>query len=69
MKIMRARSVLKYFVLLVVLSITLSLVWLRWESGQPRDEWFTERQGQIKSAEGSISKNEYGQLAESVQLV
>lgn len=60
---------LKYFVLIVVLSITLSLIWLRWESSRPRDDWFSERHGQIETVatEESITKN--GQLAESVRLI
>jgi acetyl esterase/lipase len=62
------RKALKYCALLVGLSITLSLVWLRWESSQPRDEWFTERQGQIKSVITEESVTDYGQLAESVRL-
>lgn len=66
--IARVRSVLKYFLLVVVVSITLSLIWLRWESNQPRDDWFGERQGQIETVTTEVSITEYGQLAESVQL-
>lgn len=66
----RARifRVLKYPALTVVLVVSLSLSWLRWESSQPRDDYFDERSGQIETAvvEGSIT--EYGQLSESVQL-
>lgn len=65
----RARLVLKYFVLVVLLSVTLSLGWLRWDSGRPRDEWFTERHGQIKTATTRKSISKYGQLAEAVQLI
>jgi dienelactone hydrolase len=27
-----------------------ALAWLRWDAGQPREEWFSERHGQMKSA-------------------
>ena len=66
--IARIRTVLKYFVLLVVLLSALSLTWLRWESRQPRDEWFGERHGQIETADTEEAITEYGQLAESVWL-
>lgn len=68
-RIARALYVLKYFVLLVVLTIALSLAWLRWESSQPRDEWFGERHGQILTATAEETITEYGQVAESVQLI
>ena len=64
----RVRSILKYFVLIVVASIALSLAWLRWESSRPRDEWFSERHGQIETVVTEESITEYGQLAESVWL-
>lgn len=64
----RVRSVLKYFVLAVVLSIVLSLTWLRWESGRPRDDWFRERQGQIQAVATEVSATGHGQRSESVQL-
>ena len=64
----RIRRVLKYLALIVVLSISLSLVWLRWESSQPRDAWWTERQGRIDAAETDVSTTEYGQQSVSVRL-
>lgn len=64
----RVRSVLIYAVLLVVLSISLSLSWLRWESSQPRDDWFGERQGQIGTVSMESAITPYGQLSESVHL-
>ncbi len=67
--IARLRSVLKYSVLVVVMSITLSLIWLRWESSRPRDDWFSERHGQIETVATEESITEYGQLAESVRLI
>lgn len=59
---------LKYFVLIVVLSITLSLIWLRWESSRPRDDWFGERHGQIETVATEEAITEDGQLTESVRL-
>ena len=67
--IARVRSVLKYLVLVVVLSIALSLIWLRWESSRPRDDWFSERHGRIETVATEESITKYGQLAESVQLI
>ncbi len=67
--IARLRSVLKYSVLGVVMSITLSLIWLRWESSRPRDDWFSERHGQIETVSTEESITKYGQLAESVRLI
>lgn len=67
--IARVRSVLKYSVLVVVMLITLSLTWLRWESSQPRDDWFSERHGRIESVATEESITQYGQLAESVRLI
>ena len=64
----RVRSVLKYFLLIVVLSIVLPLVWLRWESSQPRDAWWTERQGQVDATETELSTTGYGQQSLSVRL-
>lgn len=62
------RSVLKYFVLIAILLIVVSLAWLRWESGLPRDDWYRDRHGQIETVviEATVSKN--GQLSESVRL-
>lgn len=67
--IAKVRSVLIGLVLLVVLSITLALTWLRWESGLPRADWFAKRQGQIESAVASESITPHGQSSESVRLV
>lgn len=62
-------STLKYIVLFVVVSTTLALTWLRWDSGRPREEWFDERHGRIESISVDQSVTEYGQLSESVRLV
>ncbi len=64
----KIRSVLKYALLVVVLSIVVSLLWLRWESSQPRDAWWTERQGRIEAIETDVSTTAYGQQSVSVRL-
>ena len=64
----RARTVLKYFSLIVVLSITALLTWLRWESNLSRDDWFNDRQGRIADIVTQESISEDGQLSESVRL-
>lgn len=60
---------LVYLLLPVVLLVTFALVWLRWESAQPRDDWFDERQGRIDEVETETSPVDYDQLSESVRLV
>jgi dienelactone hydrolase len=32
------------------LVLAAALAWLRWEAGQPREQWFSERHGQMESA-------------------
>lgn len=65
----RIRTAIKYLVLIVVLSISISLVWLRWESSQPRDTWWAERQGRIDAVETTTSTTAHGQQSVSVRLV
>ncbi|MDH3620439.1 MAG: prolyl oligopeptidase family serine peptidase [Gammaproteobacteria bacterium] len=64
----RIRSILKYFVLIVVLSISLSLVWLRWESSRPREEWWAERHGRIETVATETTATAHGQQSVSVRL-
>ncbi len=67
--ISKVRSLLIWLVLLVVLSITIALTWLRWDSGLPRADWFSQRHGQIDSVIATESITADGQLLESVQLI
>ena len=67
--ISKVRSLLIWLVLLVVLSITIALNWLRWDSGLPRADWFSQRHGQIESVIATESITADGQLLESVQLI
>ena len=62
-------SVLKYLLLAVVMSVTLSLTWLRWESSRPKDEWFSERHGQIESVAAEEPITTHGQISQSVLLI
>ena len=64
----RVRSVLKYFVLTVVLLVSGSLAWLRWESSQPRDDWWAERHGRIETADTEASTTARGRQSMSVRL-
>ncbi len=66
--ISRALSLLKYIALIAVIAATLALAWLRWESGLPKDEWFTDRHGKMETAIVTPSVTQYGQLTESVTL-
>jgi dienelactone hydrolase len=54
--------------LLVVLMISLALAWLRWNSSEPREEWFSERQGEIVAADVEQSVTVFGQVSEAVEL-
>jgi hypothetical protein len=42
--------VLRLAALLAVLALVTALAWLRWDAGQPREHWFVERQGTIRTA-------------------
>ncbi|MGI9203550.1 MAG: alpha/beta hydrolase family protein [Woeseiaceae bacterium] len=68
MSLAKARSILVYSLLTIVLLVTMALTWLRWESAQPRNLWFDARQGQIESVESESAFTEYGDLSESVRL-
>ena len=63
------RSVLLYAVIAVVVASTIGLTWLRWESHQPRDDWFDARRGKIQgvTVENSITAD--GQLSAYITLI
>ena len=62
------RAVLLYAVIAVVLVSTIGLTWLRWESHQPREEWFDERRGRIEDVTVEHSVTADGQLSALVTL-
>lgn len=45
-----ARSILLRAALAAGLLLAAALAWLRWDAGQPREQWFSERHGQMESA-------------------
>lgn len=57
------RSIVLYATMVVVLVVTAGLTWLRWESHQPRDEWFDQRRGDIESVVVEDSVTGDGQLS------
>lgn len=57
-----------YGLLAGVLIVVAVLLWLRWESHLPRDEWFDERQGRLESAASALSTTAHGQIVETVAL-
>lgn len=65
---MRVRSVLKWFVLALVLVPALMIGWLRWSAGQPKAEWFDDRQGRVVDTEVEQTLTEFGQLSQYVNL-
>ena len=65
----RPVRLLVYFLAAVLLLVTAAFSWLRWESSQPREAWFDERQGRIDSVESENRAVEHGQVSEAVRLV
>lgn len=62
------RRLVVYILAPVVLLLTLALTWLRWESAQPRQAWFDERQGSIAETAADLTPVEFSQYSESVRL-
>ena len=68
---MRPLQVLRklvYGFLLVVVAMCVALGWLRWESHQPRDQWFVERHGNLLDVAKERASTPYGQLTEKLTL-
>ena len=69
MRILRLlKRLLLYGVPALALVAVASLLWLRWESHLPRDDWFDERQGRVEDVRTEQSMTPHGQLAETVVL-
>ena len=62
------RSALLYGAIVLVIAATTSLTWLRWESHQPRDDWFDARRGEIADVTVADSVTANGQLSAFVTL-
>jgi dienelactone hydrolase len=45
-----------------------ALLWLRWDAGQPREQWFAERHGQLREATVDHVEAGRGQAGASVRL-
>jgi dienelactone hydrolase len=54
--------------LVLVLLVAAALAWLRWDAGQPREQWFVERRGLMRSADVEPLDVGKGQSGESVRL-
>lgn len=63
-----AGYVLLYGLLAIVIASAIALTWLRWESHQPRDDWFDERRGSIERVAVEESVIADGQLSAGVNL-
>ncbi len=63
-----AGYVLLYGLLAIVIASAIALTWLRWESHQPRDDWFDERRGIIERVAVEESVIADGQLSAGVTL-
>ena len=62
-------KVVRYSILVLILSVLVGLAWLRIESHMARDAWFVERQGQLVTATVESATTPHGQRTESVMLV
>lgn len=62
------RSIVLYAAIAVVLIVAAGLAWLRWESHQPRDEWFDQRRGEIDHVARQIGVTNEGQLSSFVTM-
>ena len=62
------RKAFVYGLLLVCVLFCLALGWLRWESHQPRDQWFVERHGELLGVTKEPGSTPYGQLTEKLTL-
>jgi dienelactone hydrolase len=61
-------SVVLYTLIAVVMLSTIGLSWLRWESHQPRDDWFDERRGKIQAVYIDDAETTDGQLSSFVTI-
>ncbi len=61
-------SALLYGLIAVVIAFAIGLTWLRWESHQPRDEWFDARRGNIEHVTMNESPDAEGQLSAFVTM-
>lgn len=67
--LLRLRAAFVLVASIGVLAIAGASSWLWWEAGQPRDRWFSERQGQTHAAAVVPTNLPGAQMAQSVQLV
>lgn len=64
----RVRIVVLRVTLVAVLTTTAALAWLRWDAGQPREQWFAQRHGQIHATSEEHLDAGQRQAAASVRL-
>jgi len=62
------RSIVSFAVIALLITAITGLTWLRWESHQPRDDWFDERRGNIEDVTVADSVTADGQLSAFVTL-
>ena len=62
------RSIVSFAVIALLITAITGLTWLRWESHQPRDDWFDERRGNIEDVAVADSVTADGQLSAFVTL-
>lgn len=69
MTLRRSLAVYLSLVVILLLPLLLALVWLRWESSLPREDWFSERQGSIEKVETEEAALDRDRLSDAVRLV
>ena len=62
------KRVVLFSLLAVVVTALAGLLWLRWESHLPRDDWFAERKGRLVDTSAERSMTPHGQLTEKLVL-
>ena len=62
------KRIVLYSLTSIVLAIVAGVVWLRWESHLPRDDWFGERKGELVAVSSEQGSTPHGQLTERVVL-
>ena len=62
------RSIVLFAVIALLITAITGLTWLRWDSHQPRDDWFDERRGNIEGVTIADSVTADGQLSVFVTL-
>jgi pimeloyl-ACP methyl ester carboxylesterase len=62
------RKVALYALLAIIVVPAVALIWLRWDAGRSRDDWFRERHGRLTEIAVAESSTQNGQTSEFITL-